>query len=270
MAKLNPMAVWGVLKELRSAAADVRPLVVTGALASQLAKELSRDGVPRAVRVGDPIEDAAALVHVLGGAPTGEDERILRAAKRARVPTIVVQTGTELYDVPYVLPTDVVACPPGAGFPIEEITHALAARLGDQGTSLAARLPVLREAVCEALIERFSRQNGIAAVAIFVPGADFPVLTLNQLRLVLRLAAAHGVEVDQQRLPEILATLGAAFGFRAVARQLLGAVPVAGWLVKGGIAYAGTRALGEAAHKYFAAAAAGNTRQETRSREAAL
>jgi uncharacterized protein (DUF697 family) len=81
------------------------------------------------------------------------------------------------------------------------------------------------------------------------------VLTLNQLRLVLRLASAHGIEVDQQRLPEILATVGAGFGFRAVARQLLGTVPIAGWAVKGGVAYGGTRALGEAAHRYFATAA---------------
>ena len=85
-----------------------------------------------------------------------------------------------------------------------------------------------------------------------MPGADFPVLTLNQIRLVLRLAAAHGVELDQSRVPEVLATIGAGFGFRAVARQVLGVVPVAGWVVKGGIAYAGTRALGEAAHRYFA------------------
>jgi uncharacterized protein (DUF697 family) len=115
---------------------------------------------------------------------------------------------------------------------------------------------VLREPVCCELIESFSRKNGIAAVAIFVPGADFPVLTLNQIRLVLRLGAAHGVEIDQQRLPEVLATVAAGFGLRAVARQLLGAIPVAGWLVKGGVAYAGTRALGEAAHRYFATAAA--------------
>ncbi len=256
-AKLNPLAVWGLLKEMRAAAEDLRPLVVTGTLADQLAKELARDGAPGAVRADGRIQDGSALVHVLGGAPTEEDEWLLRAAKRAKVPTIVVQTGAEVFDVAYVLPTDVVACPPGSGFPVEEIAVALAARLGDAGTGLAARLPVLREAVCGALIERFSRQNGIAAVAIFVPGADFPVLTLNQLRLVLRLAAAHGVEVDQKRLPEILATLGAAFGLRAVARQLLGAIPVAGWLLKGGIAYAGTRALGEAAHRYFAAAAAG-------------
>jgi uncharacterized protein (DUF697 family) len=72
---------------------------------------------------------------------------------------------------------------------------------------------------------------------------------------VLRLASAHGVEVDQSRLPEVLGTVAAGFGLRAVARQLLGAVPVAGWAVKGGVAYAGTRAIGEAARRYFASVA---------------
>jgi uncharacterized protein (DUF697 family) len=193
------------------------------------------------------------LVRVLGGVPTEEDEQELREAKRAAVPVVAVQTGTDAHDIPYVLPTDVVRCKPGSGFPVDEIAVAVAARLGEAGTGLAARVPVLREAVCAALIERFSRQNGIIGVAVFLPGADFAVLTLNQIRLVLRLAAAHGLEIDQSRLPEVLATFGAGFGFRALARQVLGAVPVAGWVVKGGIAYAGTRALGEAAHRYFAA-----------------
>ncbi len=168
------------------------------------------------------------------------------------MPTIAVQTGTGQFDVPYVLATDVVVCRAGSGFPVREIADALATRLGEGGTPLAARLPVLRDPVCDRLIATFSRNNGILGVAIFVPGADFPVLTLNQLRLVLRLASAHGVEVDQARLPEVLGTVAAGFGFRALARQLLGVVPVAGWVVKGGIAYAGTRALGEAARRYFA------------------
>jgi uncharacterized protein (DUF697 family) len=115
---------------------------------------------------------------------------------------------------------------------------------------------VLREPVCDGLVERFSRQNGVIGAAFFVPGADFAVLTLNQIRLVLRLAAAHGVEIDQSRLPEVLATVGAGLGFRALARQAVGLVPVAGWALKGGIAYAGTRALGEAAQRYFESAAA--------------
>jgi hypothetical protein len=115
------------------------------------------------------------FVRVLAGAPTPEDEKLLRAADRADAPVVVVQTGTEFYEVPYVLATEVVMCTPGSGFPIEEIADAVAARLLEAGTGLAARLPVIREPLSEALIERFSRQNAVAAVAIFVPGADFPV-----------------------------------------------------------------------------------------------
>jgi uncharacterized protein (DUF697 family) len=253
MAKsLGPMAIWGLVRELRIAAEETRPLMVSGPLAEQLAKELSVGAAPGAVRVGGRVDDAGCLIRLLAGAPTEEDEQELKAAKRARVPVVGVQTGTEDFDIPYVLATDVVKCRPGEGFPVEEIAAAVAAKLGEAGTGLTARVPVLREPLSRTLVESFSRKNGILAIAIFVPGADFPVLTLNQIRLVLRLAAAHGVDVDQQRLPEVLATVAAGFGFRAVARQLLGAIPIAGWAVKGGVAYGGTRALGEAAMHYFA------------------
>ena len=80
------------------------------------------------------------------------------------------------------------------------------------------------------------------AAAIFVPGADLPVLTLNQIRLVLRIAAAHGASSTGRAGSELLGVVGAGFGFRALARELLQFVPVAGWAVKGGVAYGGTRA----------------------------
>jgi uncharacterized protein (DUF697 family) len=259
MATLSPMTVFSLLRELRVAARETRPLVVSGPLAEQLAKELSRGAAPGSVRVGGRVEEASCLIRILAGAPTKEDVEELKGAKRAKVPVVVVQTGTEDFDVPYVLATDVVKCRPGQGFPVEEIAAAVAARLGEAGTGLAARLPLVREALCQELIESFARKNGILAVAIFVPGADFPVLTLNQIRLVLRIGAAHGVDVDQQRLPEVLATILAGLGFRTIARQLLGAIPFAGWAVKGGIAYAGTRALGEAGHRYFKHVAADQT-----------
>jgi uncharacterized protein (DUF697 family) len=38
-----------------------------------------------------------------------------------------------------------------------------------------------------------------------------------------------------------------------VARELLDFVPGPGWVLKGAVAYAGTRALGEAAIRYFEA-----------------
>jgi uncharacterized protein (DUF697 family) len=253
--KLSPAAIWSLLRELKKVVGDDGPLLVTGALAASLEKELGRGGAPGAVRSQGRIEDAGVLVRVLAGKPTEEDEEALRAANRARVPVLAVQTSPEWFDVPYVLATDVIQCRPGQTFPVEEIARAVAARLGERATSLASRLPVLREPVCEALIDSFARKNGFLGAAVFVPGADLPVLTMNQIRLVLRLAAAHGIEVDQQRVPEILGTVAAGFGLRAVARQLLGVIPVAGWALKGGIAYAGTRAVGESARRYFAAQA---------------
>ena len=255
MASLGPGAVYGVLKELREAASHTGPVCVSGALAPQLAKELARGGSPGAVREGF-VDHAAALVHVLAAPPAEEDERLLKRARRKRVPIVAVLAGPELDPrVPYVLATDVIRVPAGHGFPLEEIARALARRLGEAGTSVASRLPVLRAPVCEHLIASFSRKNAVLAAAIFIPGADMPVLTLNQLRLVLRIASAYGVEVGQERLPEVLAVIGGGFAFRAAAHQALNLVPVAGWAIQAGVAYGATRAVGEAAVRYFAAMA---------------
>jgi uncharacterized protein (DUF697 family) len=169
---------------------------------------------------------------------------------------VCVVAAPEVDDVPYVLATDVIRVGAGSGFPVDEIARAVAHKLGEQGTAVAARLPVLRSAVCAELIRKASRHNGLIGAAVFIPGVDLPVLTLNQLRLVLRIAAAYGQEIDRERLPEILGVLGGAFGFRMLARELLDFVPVAGWAMKGVVAYAGTRALGEAAVRYFDARAA--------------
>jgi uncharacterized protein (DUF697 family) len=257
MARLHPLAVYGLLKELRSAASEQGPVVVMGApaLTDALRKELIRGGQPDAVRQ-QGLADASALVYVLAAPPTDVDKRVLKQANRERVPIICVLAGPDLDPrLPYVLATDVVRVSAGSAFPLDEIARALADRLGEDGTALSARLPVLRDAVCERLIARFARRAGITGLTVFVPGADLPVLTLMQLRLVLRIGAAHGVEIDRERLPEVLATIGSGLAFRAVARQALGFVPVAGWLVKGAVAYAGTKALGEAAVRYFAARA---------------
>ena len=108
-----------------------------------------------------------------------------------------------------------------------------------------------RRPVCEELIRKLSRQNGFVGIAFFKPGADLPVLTLNQIRLVLRIADAYGFEIDRERLPEVLGVIGSGLGFRAAARRAVGVVPLVGWVVKGAVAYAGTRALGEAAVRYF-------------------
>lgn len=255
---VRPAAVFGLLREIRRAAEKEGPLVVEGpeALAGALRRELERGARPGAVRGGRP-DGADAFVCVLAGATTAEDEERLKLARRRGVPAIAVLAGPGLEPrVPYVLASDVVTVPAASGFPVDEIARALARRLGDDGTSLAARLPVLRRAVCEQLVESSARRNGLVGAAVFVPGADFPVITLAQMRMVLRIAAAHGVEIDQQRLPELLAVLGSGYAFRGLARRLLGYVPIAGWTVRAGVAYTGTRAVGEAAVRYFEATSA--------------
>ena len=110
---------------------------------------------------------------------------------------------------------------------------------------------MLRRPVCEELIRKFSRQNAFIGVMPLRKGADMPVLSVNQVRLILRIADAYGFEIDKERLPEVLAVFGSGFGFRKVARRGAELVPVLGWALKGAVAYAGTRALGEAAMRYF-------------------
>jgi uncharacterized protein (DUF697 family) len=253
-AKLHPLALWSVVKEIRLAASDDRALALAGApeLVAVLERQLGRDGDPSALVGPDALDRAAALVLVLVGRPSEADEEVLKAARRKRVPVLCIAAGPAVDGtVPHVLPADVVRAEPGHGFPVEELARALARRLGEAATPLAARLPVLRDAVCDHLVEWFARRNAIVGAAVFVPGADLPILTLNQARLALRIASAYGVDIEAQRLPELLAVLGAGFGFRAVAREALDLVPVAGWALKGAVAYAGTRALGEAARRYF-------------------
>ncbi len=246
--KLGPLAVLAVMRELRRGHGDQRPLGVAGAreLVPLLARELCDGGDASAVVEGRTT-DVAALVWV-GPA----DEAALRAADEAGVPIVAV---SEAETLPYVLATDVVRVRPGEGFPVDRVAAALARRLGESGTALAARLPALRGAVCAELIRSASRRNGLIGAAVFVPGVDFPVLTLNQVRLVLRLALAHGREIDNQVAVELLGVVGAGLGLRTVAREALDLVPVAGWAIKGAIAYTGTRAIGEAAVRYLAATA---------------
>ncbi|HXV58628.1 MAG TPA: hypothetical protein VD704_12235 [Gaiellaceae bacterium] len=276
---LSPTSVWGVVKELKAAAEDFRPLLVGGApgTARALRDTLVEGGDPGAVRDisgGVPsaydLEGAAVLVYAVeGGAPSEEDERALRLAGRKDVETVVVVVDAppgEQPAVPYVLDTDVVAVGPGEPLPLETILKRVAERADERAHLLAGRLPALRPAVVDAIVKRFAVQNGVLGVAIFIPGADFPVLTLNQIRMVLRIASAHGEELDRERALEVLSVVAAGLGFRTVARHLVGSVPGFGWALKGGIAYGATLALGEAATAYFGAGGARRLAGSVRSR----
>src|SRR5919199_680311 len=116
--------------------------------------------------------------------------------------------------------------------------------------ALAKGYPPFRLAVCEEITRNNARQNAVIG-ALPIPGADMPVMTANQARMVLNIAAAYGEELSMDRARELLGVLAAGFGLRALARQALKLVPVGGWAASAVIAYAGTVAMGRSSILYF-------------------
>jgi uncharacterized protein (DUF697 family) len=115
---------------------------------------------------------------------------------------------------------------------------------------LAKGYAPFRRAVCEEIIRKNARQNAVVG-ALPIPGADMPVMTANQARMVLYIAAAHGEELSMDRAKELLGVLAAGFGLRALSRQVVKLIPVAGWAAAAAIGYAGTVAMGRATVLYF-------------------
>ncbi|MGI6105477.1 MAG: YcjF family protein [Raoultibacter sp.] len=96
-----------------------------------------------------------------------------------------------------------------------------------------------------------SLQNAGVGLVVFIPGADMPVMTLNQAKMLLQIAAAYGQPMDTNRIKELAAVVGGAFFFRSISRQIVAFVPGLGWAVKAAIGYSGTQAMGRAAVEYF-------------------
>jgi uncharacterized protein (DUF697 family) len=134
---------------------------------------------------------------------------------------------------------------------LEEVTTRIVRALDDDYlVALAKGYPPFRRAVCEEIIRHNARQNAVVG-ALPIPGADMPVMTANQARMVLNIAAAYGEELSMERARELLGVLAAGFGLRALSRQAVKLVPVGGWVAAAAIGYAGTIAMGRATMLYF-------------------
>ncbi|MFA1822279.1 YcjF family protein [Virgibacillus oceani] len=88
-----------------------------------------------------------------------------------------------------------------------------------------------------------------------IPGSDLPIITGLQTFMISAIALIGGKKINKKGVIEFFSALGvnvaAGFALRQVARQLVKVVPVAGNVVSGAIASAGTYALCEAAIAYF-------------------
>lgn len=117
--------------------------------------------------------------------------------------------------------------------------------------SFALAFPFVRRPMALEAIYATSVQNAGVGAMLFIPGADMPVMTGNQLKMLLQIAAAYGQPMTVDRAKELLAVVGGGLMCRNVAREAAGVVPMLGWAIKGTVGYTGTLAMGRAAMEYF-------------------
>ncbi len=121
----------------------------------------------------------------------------------------------------------------------------------DKCIAMAQAFPFVRRPLALETVHATAAQNAAIGTVAFIPGADLPLMTLNQAKMVLKVAAAYGEPMDVGRAKELVAVVASAFMWRSLARNVATAVPLFGWVIKGGVGYAGTLALGHTALKYF-------------------
>ena len=117
--------------------------------------------------------------------------------------------------------------------------------------SFALAFPFVARPLSLEAVNATSVQNAGIGAVVLLPGADMPIMTLNQAKMLLQIAAAYGQPMTIDRVKELIALVGGAFACRAAARNIAGLVPGLGWAVKGAIGYSGTLAMGRAAIEYF-------------------
>jgi hypothetical protein len=95
--------------------------------------------------------------------------------------------------------------------------------------------------------------------------SDTAFLTMNQIRMAFLIAAASDSSVGyREQKAEIASIITGAFGFRAIARELVGKIPFGGGLIpKAAVAFAGTYVMGISLERYHRVGY-GLTREERR------
>lgn len=149
---------------------------------------------------------------------------------------------------------------------LESVRNAIVRRLPDRAPAFGRFYPAFRNVAVKAVIDESARANAEFAFVSNIPavipivgglaaaGADFLVLTKNQVMLVLKIAAIYRQDLGSygKILRELAPVVGAGFLWRTVAREAASFLPfAAGTVPKVAIAYSGTVVAGRAAEFYY-------------------
>lgn len=127
----------------------------------------------------------------------------------------------------------------------------ICAVLPSKETAFARTFNFVAHGVAKDCIAITTAQNAALGALPIVPGADFAILSANQIKMLIQIASAYGHDIDKDMLKEIGAVLVCGFGFKKVAKSMKKFVPVLGPFIGAGVAGGGTYALGCAILEYF-------------------
>jgi hypothetical protein len=144
----------------------------------------------------------------------------------------------------------------------EDCIRRILKRREDLMLPLAAQLEPFRNPAAHKIIRAVAKENAFFCLATALPdvvpsilslpwslgefSSDTAFLTINQIRMIFMLAAASDRPVGyREQRSEIASIIAGCFGWRAIARELVGKIPFGGGLIpKAGVAWAGTFAVG--------------------------
>ncbi len=139
----------------------------------------------------------------------------------------------------------------------------------DLALPLARQFFPFRKPVSHHMIRSVAKENALFCLATALPdvvpglaslgwavgefSSDAAFLTMNQIRMAFYLAGASDRRPGyREQRSEIASIVTGAFGWRALARELIGKVPFGGGLIpKAGIAYAGTFVVGKSLERLY-------------------
>ncbi len=196
-----------------------------------------------------------------------------------------IEDDTRAGDFDVVLCEEELLCPKGAfrfdpARP-ERALRQIVERREDLRLALARHFLPFRKPVMEKIVHGIARENAAFSVVTALPdiipsvvelpwavgefASDTAFLTMNQVRMAFLIAGASDQEVGyKEQRAQIAGIVAGAFGWRALARELVGKIPFGGGLVpKAAIAYAGTYTVGVGL-EHFYRIGSGLTREERR------
>ena len=211
-----------------------------------------------------PLSDPTApdapydIAFILPGTQTADLMRaVVQLGGRGIPVAIIVRSAVESYDFSHLgfqdWEPEVIAATDGETLLTRLAEWIIRAR-PDKARAFSANFAFIRPVQVRALITACAIQNATVGAINLIPGSDLPIMTANQAKLALDIAASYGKGLSAGRIPEVAGVVGAGFAYRALARTLLGLIPGVGWVLRAGLGFAGTVATGNAIKARFEAA----------------